>query len=698
MIPPLGRAGYTLRRSFKNQCFHTTSLPSLPKKVHASALARIPFQSLNLRNPKGQTLSIPSLSTPTVYKTREAGRRFFSSTRKIEARPVNFFASASVAKQLPLVKNLRTTLARDKSAIVTGAPNTGKSEQIMIATRGDLESFGLRDEFLEWWCQKNEIPQGKERNPVWSEAYHTLKGQETDWLNENLEKLFEKLMASPKKTILLDEFDLASNKTLSSHETKTAKLIFQLGERLKNEGGKRVVYVMHSTALNAKALQKQTLAHEIHSTGFLDREAESALLVEMGIDQPLEIKVLLDCNLGQPAPYVGHLKQVGAAMSSGKQQPLLKTSFVEILQESSNRVERNHHVLERALDPKALKILNELAEGDLPTTHAKVKPYYGLFQEWGLGKIEEDGSLLIPPVILNPIRDQLHHIEAELIADLESLEEALKGQPKAIQESSRYSFGISGSIFKIKHNDRPLFRPRSDFCISEIANLTKRKICTSLGTVAYPTERSTNEHHEWENSVSTLDELLRLAKKNAGPFSEMVQGSCNKGTHAYMGENNEFVTKSKESAQRKIDGWAEYSGDKGGALRQLNDSLRATVIADDLGSMKNSILRLREEATRRGWEVVFSDKHAENYTSGYVGVHCKLKMIDGKNTILGEIQFHFRPVHDGSIDSLKETAHELYEIARADPSKKTRQRVDAAMRKMFAYGIEQVKITEESSG
>lgn len=133
----------------------------------------------------------------------------------------------------------------------------------------------------------------------------------------------------------------------------------------------------------------------------------------------------------------------------------------------------------------------------------------------------------------------------------------------------------------------------------------------------------------------------------------------------------------------------------GEAVGSLNDSLRTSIFCDNLNQFKQTVDEFNKRAKQENWKVVYSNKFNENYSTGYIGLHAKVVITSdtGDKKIMGEVQFHFRTIHDGTLSSIKEYCHKLYEETRTANNSKDEQMLTLVASKAgFSYGLSRLDI------
>ena len=176
---------------------------------------------------------------------------------------------------------------------------------------------------------------------------------------------------------------------------------------------------------------------------------------------------------------------------------------------------------------------------------------------------------------------------------------------------------------------------------------------------------------EWTQTSKSVDELLELAEASKSEFMETIHESLGgiPGTEAYFGKDDQFVTKSKGSLERKVEDVTQMNMGTGlteteareRAVCTTNDSLRGTVLVDTIDNLRPTVENMVRLFESKGGEVSVSNKWNEDYPDGYVGIHLVIKFApesQPENFILAELQIHLKAMKMGKIDKLAHTAYE----------------------------------------
>jgi hypothetical protein len=238
--------------------------------------------------------------------------------------PVPESEARRVAEQLNTVRAIQGALAAQKSAVVIGAPGTGKTELNEIAAGKIVTTLDLPNEF---WAFRYADKSREELSRMWSDGvYYREKSEELAWLSNpvHFRELLDKYLKSPGDTVMLDEIDLATGNRLDHDASETATLMIRFASELK-KAGKKVVIIVHPEGLATpgilQALQKSGLLAnetEIIRTGYLNETDEKNILNSIEGLTDADRLAYMSSVEGIPAAYMGFLKYA-ANLTAGKQ-------------------------------------------------------------------------------------------------------------------------------------------------------------------------------------------------------------------------------------------------------------------------------------------------------------------------------------------------------------------------------------------
>ncbi|MBS4168329.1 hypothetical protein [Parachlamydia sp. AcF125] len=171
----------------------------------------------------------------------------------------------------------------------------------------------------------------------------------------------------------------------------------------------------------------------------------------------------------------------------------------------------------------------------------------------------------------------------------------------------------------------------------------------------------------WQNSSTTVADLLKDAESLKGTYAGFLREIAfqNNG-EAHFGPDDMFITKSESSLRRKVNDDMKILGKtEEQCTQQAGDSLRGTVVLEKPENITGFVRAFQEKCQEKGYDVTFKNVWKEDRSTGYVGVHAKVKMVtDQGKTVLAELQLHLPQIYDGTIACVKEQSHHIYEYAR----------------------------------
>lgn len=166
-----------------------------------------------------------------------------------------------------------------------------------------------------------------------------------------------------------------------------------------------------------------------------------------------------------------------------------------------------------------------------------------------------------------------------------------------------------------------------------------------------------------KNSAKTVKELHETAKEMAPVMKNVIDEAAKAaGGESYYGPGGKYLTKTMESLEEKV-------SVRGKELGTINDSVRGTVVVNDINNVPEALNTVRETLEKSGGRVLaIDDKFANPYDNGYVGVHVDAEFKTPSGSIIkGEIQIH------GPEIAVKEASESIYKQVRSlkdeDPAK-----------------------------
>lgn len=178
----------------------------------------------------------------------------------------------------------------------------------------------------------------------------------------------------------------------------------------------------------------------------------------------------------------------------------------------------------------------------------------------------------------------------------------------------------------------------------------------------------------WENSSKDIDNLLLDAIIASPMFKNDLDCiAYQTETKAYFGPEDRNLVKSRESLINKVSLDAEDLENEEEAISKIGDTLRGTIIVEDILKVPSVIAEIINYADFKDTPVTFKNFWLQDRESGYVGIHAKMlfplpaiEENDAKRHLLVEIQIHLKSIADGTVDSVKERTHLIYEYARLE--------------------------------
>lgn len=311
-------------------------------------------------------------------------------------------------------KAIRNALNRHGSAVIFGAPGSGKTELFDLAVLGkSVVHFDLRKEFIA------SLPEA-EKEGAWS-LYKTdagLKEKELQWLRSNLSALRDKMLADGAEVALFDEFDLAIGSTLQGAENQTVQELLKLAEEVKR-GGKKVALIVHDKALRTEGVlsgidgQKSWFeaagllehASQFVQTRFLTESEQSAILGFAGIRGRAGQRVA-EAVEGLPTAYVDFLKQAAETLKDPQSAQAPPVDPQKMLKDTRVWVRQNYQVARKSATARTLSLLDDLAS----QTRAGNDPDVLISQQellWTGLVTMSSGEIRMPALVREAIQEEL---------------------------------------------------------------------------------------------------------------------------------------------------------------------------------------------------------------------------------------------------------------------------------------------------
>jgi ppGpp synthetase/RelA/SpoT-type nucleotidyltranferase len=212
-----------------------------------------------------------------------------------------------------------------------------------------------------------------------------------------------------------------------------------------------------------------------------------------------------------------------------------------------------------------------------------------------------------------------------------------------------------------------------------------------------PMPASSQTNIAWENSCKTIENLLEDAHRAAPIFKNDFQKIAEQTQSiTYFGPGGIYLVKSKESLVSKVERDAKSEGiSREEAVSKIGDTLRGSLIVDDLNKIPTVIGAIINYAHEKGAKVTFKNLWKEDRESGYVGIHAKILYpvpdsngIISNHYVLAEMQIHLESMLEGGELSAKERAHLIYENTRSDDQLNSAE-LSAASKLLFLTAMEE---------
>lgn len=317
---------------------------------------------------------------------------------------------AAATDLLPVVRQIRNGLDTKGTVIVYGAPGSGKTEQVDIATHKGHQVLDVKQEFINDYLSKHGITNKADSERLWREGYYGIKGNEREWLSQHFDALKERLLSFPEDTIVLDEFDMDAMTTLGQEGLKTAEIIGNLAKELVTEG-KKVILIMHATGLNTPELMSHlkendlvTEESQIISTAFVPEDFQKQALKTMDFSTDEADRIIKETQ-GITAAYIPFFKK--SVEEGAPYQP----TFQGFFKQAHENITKNFNIAKK-INSDLLPILQRYAD-----LNANLKePIILEEQEPALRKTLLDtglvglvnDQLVMPPIVREIIHDDAH--------------------------------------------------------------------------------------------------------------------------------------------------------------------------------------------------------------------------------------------------------------------------------------------------
>jgi len=238
----------------------------------------------------------------------------------------------------------------------------------------------------------------------------------------------------------------------------------------------------------------------------------------------------------------------------------------------------------------------------------------------------------------------------------------------------------------------------------------KEIIREKLGQI-YPKDTEAMGSYFWKNTAKTVEDLLEHAKQGIPHFKAFLEGIATAlEGKTYFGEGDEHIVKTRDSIKDKVKRFIIQQAGYGNTVSEqiatmlINDSLRGTIIVNDIPQCLKVLAMLRNECAIVKYDLVFSNKFEDDYKNGYIGIHAKVvykyTFSGQERSVVSEVQIHFNAIENGTPFCPSQVTHSIYEQTRqinengsvtsADSSAISKESLEAAIKMQFLIGMEKI--------
>jgi hypothetical protein len=309
---------------------------------------------------------------------------------------------------LRTANEIRSSLEQGVPVVVLGSPGSGKTEQVVIATRGvRRRTFDLRQRFLDHYFAANGVIDPAARKAA-KRRYNTtrdLKQLEWSWLGSIVGEAERELTECKEQVIVFDELDLASGERLEGDELSSALLVMDLAARVR-DAGKNVVLIIHSKGQRTpgfiEALVEKGLLRSVDGVvkiRFFDSKNEETLLRFIGLEDGSFDEILGDFR-GLPAAYLGVIECLADAADAadGAATETCRKSAADLVRDAEWSVEKVWDVARSTSPHEVVELLVRLACGTAELRSPAVVGERDRLIDTGLLGVV-DGALVMPPIV-----------------------------------------------------------------------------------------------------------------------------------------------------------------------------------------------------------------------------------------------------------------------------------------------------------
>lgn len=270
---------------------------------------------------------------------------------------------------LPLIKQIKQLMEKERLIVVLGAPGTGKTEQTHLAL-GNCQTFDLKAEFIRYQHKKHLDMYGKAITPCEAvelrKKSHENKENEWKWLECNYTAIKKNLCETSNPFIVFDEFDLDPGLTLTDCGLKSAQLIFRLADDLQALG-KQIVLIGHLAKLSHPELSTQLKDKTIVQTGFFSSSCQRKMLNAMGISDK-SADILVKYTKGVPGAYLPFLREAENTFIKRNDKVVYQCTKEEFITQAEMRLTKKIQT-QKLINPEAFAFLSNYAHNPLKRAH-----------------------------------------------------------------------------------------------------------------------------------------------------------------------------------------------------------------------------------------------------------------------------------------------------------------------------------------
>lgn len=259
------------------------------------------------------------------------------------------FATAELPSGMSLgvSQEIANALEQKGTAVIFGAPGSGKTEQMQLALQGKaVHVFDLRKEFLSGVKEFSKAD------------YNTLSAKQTQvkWFMDQREALLNQLASSHADVLVFDEIDLSIGQDLNDDELNVVLEIVHMANQL-HETGFQVILIIHTSALRNTVFWEAMGSTDVIQTRYLTDEEEDFLLdaTILSHSQKWAYKKVAQ---GLPAAYlflIDHIFEHGT-----DKKALYSRDW--LIMDANERILKNINVIKSVERPEVFQTLTDLVK------------------------------------------------------------------------------------------------------------------------------------------------------------------------------------------------------------------------------------------------------------------------------------------------------------------------------------------------